>query len=59
MSCYIQNYDINIEDNVGDHVTRWVKKICPYNNPQETHNYYSPTFCHLGSNPTHKWGGHG
>ena len=30
-----------------------------YNNPQETYNYYNLPFCHVGNNPTHKWGGLG
>lgn len=45
--------------NVGDSVTLWVNKVGPYNNPQETYNYYSLPFCHPGNNPTHKWGGLG
>ncbi|KAH9324686.1 hypothetical protein KI387_004864, partial [Taxus chinensis] len=45
--------------NVGDPVTLWVNKVGPYNNPQETYNYYSLPFCHPGNNPTHKWGGLG
>ncbi|KAB2047345.1 hypothetical protein E1A91_A13G038200v1 [Gossypium mustelinum] len=42
-----------------DPVTLWVNKVGPYNNPQETYNYYSLPFCHLGTNPAHKWGGLG
>ncbi|XP_057869100.1 transmembrane 9 superfamily member 1 isoform X3 [Cryptomeria japonica] len=45
--------------NIGDPVTLWVNKVGPYNNPQETYNYYSLPFCHPGNNPTHKWGGLG
>eukprot|EP01018_Ginkgo_biloba_P034370 Gb_13844 [translate_table: standard] len=45
--------------NAGDPVTLWVNKVGPYNNPQETYNYYSLPFCHPGNNPTHKWGGLG
>ncbi|KAH7681043.1 transmembrane 9 superfamily member 3 protein [Dioscorea alata] len=40
-------------------VTLWVNKVGPYNNPQETYNYYSLPFCHPSENPTHKWGGLG
>ncbi|XWS67955.1 hypothetical protein CRYUN_Cryun04dG0048900 [Craigia yunnanensis] len=42
-----------------DPITLWVNKVGPYNNPQETYNYYSLPFCHLGTNPAHKWGGLG
>ncbi|KAH7575793.1 hypothetical protein JRO89_XS02G0222100 [Xanthoceras sorbifolium] len=42
-----------------DPVTLWVNKVGPYNNPQETYNYYSLPFCHLSVNPAHKWGGLG
>ncbi|GMJ03529.1 transmembrane nine 1, endomembrane protein 12 [Hibiscus trionum] len=42
-----------------DPVTLWVNKVGPYNNPQETYNYYSLPFCHGGNNPAHKWGGLG
>ncbi|KAI9397004.1 hypothetical protein POPTR_004G218300v4 [Populus trichocarpa] len=41
-------------------VKLWVNKVGPYNNPQETYNYYSLPFCHPSSNDgTHKWGGLG
>ncbi|KAE8686757.1 Transmembrane 9 superfamily member 3 [Hibiscus syriacus] len=42
-----------------DPVTLWVNKVGPYNNPQETYNYYILPFCHPGNNPAHKWGGLG
>ncbi|CAL9185471.1 unnamed protein product [Musa hybrid cultivar] len=42
-----------------DHVTLWVNKVGPYNNPQETYNYYILPFCHLPRNAAHKWGGLG
>ncbi|GMJ06852.1 transmembrane nine 1, endomembrane protein 12 [Hibiscus trionum] len=42
-----------------DQVTLWVNKVGPYNNPQETYNYYILPFCHAGNNPAHKWGGLG
>ncbi|XWS62825.1 hypothetical protein CRYUN_Cryun06bG0043900 [Craigia yunnanensis] len=29
-----------------DPITLWVNKVGPYNNPQETYNYYSLPFCH-------------
>lgn len=40
-------------------VTLWVNKVGPYNNPQETYNYYSLPFCHPSGNSAHKWGGLG
>ncbi|KAG8389658.1 hypothetical protein BUALT_Bualt01G0001800 [Buddleja alternifolia] len=40
-------------------VTLWVNKVGPYNNPQETYNYYTLPFCHPPGNPAHKWGGLG
>lgn len=42
-----------------DPVTLWVNKVGPYNNPQETYNYYSLPFCRPAGNPAHKWGGLG
>ncbi|KAF1867136.1 hypothetical protein Lal_00049564 [Lupinus albus] len=44
-----------------DPVTLWVNKVGPYNNPQETYNYYSLPFCHPSSSAeaAHKWGGLG
>ncbi|KAJ8768156.1 hypothetical protein K2173_021096 [Erythroxylum novogranatense] len=42
-----------------DEVTLWVNKVGPYNNPQETYNYYSLPFCHPNGNAAHKWGGLG
>ncbi|KAM7470350.1 hypothetical protein LguiA_008533 [Lonicera macranthoides] len=42
-----------------DSVTLWVNKVGPYNNPQETYNYYSLPFCHAPGNAGHKWGGLG
>ncbi|CAM6034812.1 unnamed protein product [Sphagnum compactum] len=46
---------------VGDKVMLWVNKVGPYNNPQETYNYYSLPFCKSGKGAaaTHKWGGLG
>ncbi|XP_020571527.1 transmembrane 9 superfamily member 1-like isoform X2 [Phalaenopsis equestris] len=43
----------------NDPVTLWVNKVGPYNNPQETYNYYSLPFCQPGEKPSHKWGGLG
>ncbi|KAL4558803.1 hypothetical protein LXL04_037005 [Taraxacum kok-saghyz] len=40
-----------------DKVTLWVNKVGPYNNPQETYNFYSLPFCHLPGHAAHKWGG--
>ncbi|KAL7002020.1 Transmembrane 9 superfamily member 1 [Sarracenia purpurea var. burkii] len=42
-----------------DPVTLWVNKVGPYNNPQETYNYYSLPFCHPPGSMAHKWGGLG
>ncbi|KAF8411890.1 hypothetical protein HHK36_004448 [Tetracentron sinense] len=42
-----------------DSVTLWVNKVGPYNNPQETYNYYSLPFCQPSENAAHKWGGLG
>jgi transmembrane 9 superfamily protein 3 len=46
---------------VGDTVTLWVNKVGPYNNPQETYNYYLLPFCRPkpAERPRHKWGGLG
>ncbi|XP_052204709.1 transmembrane 9 superfamily member 1-like isoform X2 [Diospyros lotus] len=44
---------------LDDPVTLWVNKVGPYNNPQETYNYYSLPFCHPSGNAAHKWGGLG
>ncbi|KAJ1685846.1 hypothetical protein LUZ63_017236 [Rhynchospora breviuscula] len=40
-------------------VTLWVNKVGPYNNPQETYNYYNLPFCKLSENPAHRWSGLG
>ncbi|CAN6902359.1 unnamed protein product, partial [Brassica oleracea] len=42
-----------------EQVTLWVNKVGPYNNPQETYNYYSLPFCRPSHNDVHKWGGLG
>ncbi|KAK9810909.1 hypothetical protein WJX73_007474 [Symbiochloris irregularis] len=46
---------------VGEHVRLWVNKVGPYNNPQETYNYYYLPFCKPANvgKPAHKWGGLG
>uniref|UniRef100_A0A7S0SL78 Transmembrane 9 superfamily member n=1 Tax=Mantoniella antarctica TaxID=81844 RepID=A0A7S0SL78_9CHLO len=46
---------------IGDHVKLWVNKVGPYNNPQETYNYFELPFCKIESvkKPVHKWGGLG
>ncbi|CDY44835.1 BnaCnng11910D [Brassica napus] len=43
----------------NEQVTLWVNKVGPYNNPQETYNYYSLPFCRKNENSIHKWGGLG
>lgn len=42
-----------------EQVILWVNKVGPYNNPQETYNYFSLPFCHPPGNPGHRWGGLG
>ncbi|KNA04045.1 hypothetical protein SOVF_203280 [Spinacia oleracea] len=42
-----------------EHVTLWVNKVGPYNNPQETYNYFSLPFCRPSGNSGHRWGGLG
>ncbi|GLU16347.1 hypothetical protein SLE2022_327850 [Rubroshorea leprosula] len=44
---------------VNDRVILWVNKVGPYNNPQETYNYYSLPFCRPSGDAAHKWGGLG
>mmetsp|Transcript_47439 Transcript_47439/g.151954 ORF Transcript_47439/g.151954 Transcript_47439/m.151954 type:complete len:597 (-) Transcript_47439:85-1875(-) len=46
---------------IGDQVMLWVNKVGPYNNPQETYNYFELPFCktHEGQKADHKWGGLG
>ena len=46
---------------VGERVRLWVNKVGPYNNPQETYNYYYLPFCapQTDQKPQHKWGGLG
>ncbi|XRB06730.1 transmembrane 9 superfamily member [Pycnococcus provasolii] len=46
---------------MGDSFPLWVNKVGPYNNPQETYNYYELPFCkpHPEAKPVHKWGGLG
>lgn len=44
---------------ISEPVKLWVNKVGPYNNPQETYNYYSLPFCQPAENPAHKWGGLG
>ncbi|XP_057532572.1 transmembrane 9 superfamily member 1 [Amaranthus tricolor] len=43
----------------GERVTLWVNKVGPYNNPQETYNYYSLPFCRPSGYSGHRWGGLG
>lgn len=50
---------INLQYKADDPVTLWVNKVGPYNNPQETYNYYSLPFCRASKNAAHKWGGLG
>lgn len=45
----------------GESVRLWVNKVGPYDNPQETYNYYYLPFCapKEAGKPKHKWGGLG
>lgn len=53
------NFSLLFQYQLDESVTLWVNKVGPYNNPQETYNYYSLPFCHAPGNPAHKWGGLG
>jgi transmembrane 9 superfamily protein 3 len=46
---------------IGDPINLWVNKVGPYNNPQETYNYYELPFCKPKNSEAkvHKWGGLG
>ncbi|CAA6663835.1 unnamed protein product [Spirodela intermedia] len=44
---------------LGDRVTLWVNKVGPYDNPQETYNYYSLPFCRQAGIAAQRWGGLG
>jgi transmembrane 9 superfamily protein 3 len=46
---------------VGQALRLWVNKVGPYNNPQETYNYYYLPFCKPtgAGKAAHKWGGLG
>jgi len=46
---------------IGDQTTLWVNKVGPYNNPQETYNYYTLPFCktHPDAKVKRKWSGLG
>lgn len=59
--CFKRMYFISLQFQRDDQVNLWVNKVGPYNNPQETYNYYSLPFCHPSSSSTaaHKWGGLG
>lgn len=45
----------------GEAVKLWVNKVGPYNNPQETYNYYYLPFCKVDPSraPERKWAGLG
>lgn len=53
------NFSLLFQYQQDEAVTLWVNKVGPYNNPQETYNYYSLPFCRAPGNPAHKWGGLG
>ena len=50
-----------VQYGVGEAVRLWVNKVGPYNNPQETYNYYHLPFCKPKEavKAAHKWGGLG
>ena len=52
---------LHVQYQMGESVRLWVNKVGPYNNPQETYNYYYLPFCKpdAGEKPAHKWGGLG
>ncbi|KAL2893513.1 Transmembrane 9 superfamily member 1 [Bienertia sinuspersici] len=45
----------------SEKVILWVNKVGPYNNPQETYNYFSLPYCHpqQQGKVAHRWGGLG
>ncbi|KAI8467088.1 MAG: hypothetical protein J3K34DRAFT_524003 [Monoraphidium minutum] len=45
----------------GEPVVLWVNKVGPFNNPQETYNYYALPYCRARPNERaeHSWGGLG
>ena len=45
----------------GEAVKLWVNKVGPYNNPQETYNYFNLPFCKAdpAKEDEHSWGGLG
>lgn len=59
MPFYWHPYSFVLQYQPDDPINLWVNKVGPYNNPQETYNYYSLPFCRRPGNPGHKWGGLG
>lgn len=58
-SSHLLFYVSHMQYKADESVKLWVNKVGPYNNPQETYNYYSLPFCQPSDNPAHKWGGLG
>jgi hypothetical protein len=63
-TCFVITKDLSflyfwVQYKAEEPVKLWVNKVGPYNNPQETYNYYSLPFCQPSENPGHKWGGLG
>ncbi|GKC55720.1 transmembrane 9 superfamily member 1-like protein [Tanacetum coccineum] len=54
---FASDYDHKYE--ADENVDLWVNKVGPYNNPQETYNYYILPFCRPPGHAGHKWGGLG
>lgn len=59
LGCFWHSYSFLLQYQPDEPITLWVNKVGPYNNPQETYNYYSLPFCRRPGNPGHKWGGLG
>eukprot|EP00897_Mesotaenium_endlicherianum_P009813 jgi/Mesen1/8860/ME000053S08260 len=59
--CQASAYEWTHKYAIGDKVVLWVNKVGPYNNPQETYNYYELPFCKPAGTkrPEHKWAGLG
>lgn len=53
LCCLIMQYQSD------EAIDLWVNKVGPYNNPQETYNYYVLPFCRPSGHAGHKWGGLG
>eukprot|EP00201_Polytomella_parva_P019090 CAMPEP_0175051062 /NCGR_PEP_ID=MMETSP0052_2-20121109/7589_1 /TAXON_ID=51329 ORGANISM="Polytomella parva, Strain SAG 63-3" /NCGR_SAMPLE_ID=MMETSP0052_2 /ASSEMBLY_ACC=CAM_ASM_000194 /LENGTH=377 /DNA_ID=CAMNT_0016315301 /DNA_START=82 /DNA_END=1212 /DNA_ORIENTATION=+ len=61
LSSYVKADEKNHKYEPNEQVKFWVNKVGPYNNPQETYNYYSLPYCKPLPNQKaeHSWGGLG